>query len=186
MRNISLGTAWTKYIIPIPNASKLLQEKGMFRYSAGTQGTNGAGYTFWIDELKFEKLGTILPLQASIMNGANVTRTTFVGVEIPVTGAIATFNISNLRLAFIRLKLTFLTRPILVLYEFSCKFFIFDSTTGLLIDSYQLWQAYGDSAPQYPYLIQDESTGFIYCGQMAETTLSDSYWYLSLHAIVKE
>ena len=95
MTNISLGTAWTKYIIPIPNASKLVQEKGMFRYSAGTQGTNGMGYTFWIDELKFEKLGNILPLQASIMNGANVTRSTFVGVEIPVTGAIATFNMPN-------------------------------------------------------------------------------------------
>jgi hypothetical protein len=95
MTNISLGTAWTKYIIPIPNASKLVQEKGMFRYSAGTQGTNGAGYTFWIDELKFEKLGTILPLQASIMNGANVTRSTFVGVTSSITGVLATFNMPN-------------------------------------------------------------------------------------------
>lgn len=95
MTNISLGTAWTKYIIPIPNASKLLQEKGMFRYSAGTQGTNGAGYTFWIDELKFEKLGTILPLQASIMNGNNITRSTFVGVTSIITGALATFNMPN-------------------------------------------------------------------------------------------
>ena len=95
MTNISLGTAWTKYIIPIPDASKLLQEKGMFRYSAGTQGTNGAGYTFWIDELKFEKLGTILPLQASIMNGNNITRSTFVGVTSTITGALATFNMPN-------------------------------------------------------------------------------------------
>ncbi|WP_396180977.1 Ig-like domain-containing protein [Flavobacterium sp.] len=95
MTNISLGTAWTKYIIPIPNASKLLQEKGMFRYSAGTQGTNGFGYTFWIDELKFEKLGTILPLQASIMNGNNITRSTFVGVTSSITGVLATFNMPN-------------------------------------------------------------------------------------------
>ncbi len=95
MTNISLGTAWTKYIIPIPNASKLLQEKGMFRYSAGTQGTNGFGYTFWIDELKFEKLGTILPLQASIMNGNNITRSTFVGVTSSITGALATFNMPS-------------------------------------------------------------------------------------------
>ena len=108
MTNISLGTAWTKYIIPIPDASKLVQEKGMFRYSAGTQGTNGAGYTFWIDELKFEKLGTILPLQASIMNGANVTRTTFVGVEIPVTGAIATFNMPNGRNQSVNISPAFL------------------------------------------------------------------------------
>jgi hypothetical protein len=95
MTNISLGTAWTKYIIPIPNASKLLQEKGMLRYSAGTSGTNGLGYTFWIDELKFEKLGTILPLQASIMNGNNITRSTFVSVTSSITGALATFNMPN-------------------------------------------------------------------------------------------
>jgi hypothetical protein len=95
MTNISLGTAWTKYIIPIPDASKLLHEKGMFRYSAGSQGTNGAGYTFWIDELKFEKLGTILPLQASIMNGNNITRSTFVGVTSTISGVLTTFNMPN-------------------------------------------------------------------------------------------
>jgi hypothetical protein len=95
MTNISVSTAWTKYIIPIPDASKLLQERGMFRYSAGSQSTNGMGYTFWIDELKFEKLGTILPLSASIMNGTNVTRTTFVGVKSTVTGVISTFNMPN-------------------------------------------------------------------------------------------
>jgi hypothetical protein len=101
MRNISLGTAWTKYIIPIPDASKLVQEKGMFRYSAGTQGTNGAGYTFWIDELKFEKLGTILPLQASIMlvNDSDpdipVIRSTFVGVTSLVSNLRAKFNMPN-------------------------------------------------------------------------------------------
>lgn len=95
MTNVSVGTAWTKFIIPIPDASKLLQEKGMFRYAAGTQGTNGRGYTLWIDELKFEKLGTILPLQASIMNGTNVTRSTFVGVTSTVTGVITTFNMPN-------------------------------------------------------------------------------------------
>lgn len=95
MRNVSLGTAWAKYIIPIPDASKLLQERGMLRYSAGSQGTNGFGYTFWIDDLKFEKLGTILPLQASIMNGNNVVSSTFVGVTTSVTGIISSFNMPN-------------------------------------------------------------------------------------------
>ncbi|OYU83525.1 MAG: glycosyl hydrolase family 16 [Flavobacterium sp. BFFFF2] len=92
---VSVGTAWTKYIIPIPDASKLIQEKGMFRIAAGTQNTGGAGYSLWIDELKFEKLGTILPLNASIMNGANVTRTTFVGVTSVVNGVVANFNMPN-------------------------------------------------------------------------------------------
>lgn len=93
--NVSLSTAWTKYIIPIPDASKLLQERGMFRFSAGTQGTNGYGYTFWVDELKFEKLGTLLLSQVSIMNGLNVTRSAFVGVNNTISGISATFNMPN-------------------------------------------------------------------------------------------
>lgn len=93
--NVSLGTNWTKYIIPIPDASKLLVERGMFRYAAGTQGTNGFGYTFWVDELKFEKLGTIAHAQASIMNGNNVQETTFAGVDTSVQNVKVTFNMPN-------------------------------------------------------------------------------------------
>lgn len=93
--NVSLGTNWTKYIIPIPDASKLLEERGMFRYAAGTQGTNGSGYVFWIDELKFEKLGTIAHSQASIMNGDNVQETNFVGVTTNVQNIKVTFNMPN-------------------------------------------------------------------------------------------
>lgn len=93
--NVSLGTNWTKIIIPIPDASKLIQERGMFRYAAGTQGTNGFGYTFWVDEIKFEKLGTIAHEQASIMNGSNVQETTFVGVNSSIENAKVTFNMPN-------------------------------------------------------------------------------------------
>jgi hypothetical protein len=95
IKNISVGTNWQKVIIPIPDASKLVKERGMFRYAAGTDNTNGFGYTFWIDELKFEKLGTISPGQASIMNGNNVVRSTFVGVTTSVTGIIRSFNMPN-------------------------------------------------------------------------------------------
>jgi hypothetical protein len=93
MRNVSLGTTWTKFIIPIPDASKLVLEKGMFRYAANTVETNGKGYTFWIDELKFEKLGTIAHGQASIMNGNTTSQTTFVGVNSKVDNFVATFNL---------------------------------------------------------------------------------------------
>ena len=93
--NVSVGTNWTKVIIPIPDASKLLQERGMFRYAAGTQGTNGMAYTFWIDDLKFEKLGTIRTIGAAIMNGNNASVNTFVGVNSNITGIISTFNLPN-------------------------------------------------------------------------------------------
>lgn len=93
IRNVSVGTNWTKVIIPIPDASKLTQVRGMFRYAAGSQGTNGFGYTFWIDELKFEKLGTIANGQASIMNGSNVTENTFANVQSSVDNVRVTFNL---------------------------------------------------------------------------------------------
>lgn len=93
--NVSVGTNWSKVIIPIPDASKLIKERGMFRYAAGTQATNGMGYTFWIDDLKFEKLGTIRTIGASIMNGTNASVNTFVGVNSNVTGIISTFNLPN-------------------------------------------------------------------------------------------
>ncbi len=95
MRNVNITTNWVKYIIPIPDASKLVNERGMLRYAAGGTGTDKKGYTFWIDELRFEKLGTILPLQASIMNGETITRSTFVGVTSSITGVLATFNMPN-------------------------------------------------------------------------------------------
>ena len=69
IKGVSLGTAWVKYIIPIPDASKLAKERGMFRYAANTQGTKGKGFAFWVDELKFEKLGTIGNPRPKISNG---------------------------------------------------------------------------------------------------------------------
>ena len=95
MKDVSVGTQWTKYIIPIPDASKLLQERGMFRFAAGTNGTNGLGYTLWIDELRFEKLGTIAQPRPGIANGADLTLDTFTGVTIPIEGLQEKFNLSS-------------------------------------------------------------------------------------------
>lgn len=88
-----LSTVWKKYIIPIPDASKLKIEKGMFYFSEGPE--NGNGYTFWIDEVKFEKLGTIAHGQASILNGINKVETTFIGVNSTINGLLTTFNLPN-------------------------------------------------------------------------------------------
>jgi len=93
VRNMTLGTTWTKYIIPIPDASKLMLEKGMFRYAANTVGTNGNGYTFWIDELKFEKLGTIGQPRPSIANGIDKTVDSFTGVTIKISDLKESFNL---------------------------------------------------------------------------------------------
>ncbi len=93
--NVSVGTNWTKYIIPIPDPSKLTQERGLLRYAAGTQSTNGSGYILWIDELKFEKLGTIAQPRPSIVNGQDINVTSFIGVTSQVTELIQTFNLGT-------------------------------------------------------------------------------------------
>lgn len=93
LNGVSLSTVWKKYIIPIPDPSKLKKEKGMFYFSEGPE--NGNGYTFWIDEVKFEYLGTIAHAQARISNGQNTSVTTFSGVDTPVTGVSSVFNMPN-------------------------------------------------------------------------------------------
>jgi len=95
MIEVSLGTNWAKYVIPIPDPSKLVNERGLFRYAAGTQGTGGLGYTFWIDELKFENLGTIAQPRPAILNGANNAQQSFMGASFPITGLTQTFNLAS-------------------------------------------------------------------------------------------
>ncbi|NDP28101.1 MAG: glycosyl hydrolase family 16 [Flavobacterium sp.] len=88
-----LSTVWKKYIIPIPDPSKLKIEKGMLFLSEGPE--NGKGYTFWIDEVKFEKLGTVSNSQGSILTGADKVETSFIGVTRTIDGLISTFNLPN-------------------------------------------------------------------------------------------
>ncbi|MBD3581884.1 Ig-like domain-containing protein [Flavobacterium selenitireducens] len=88
-----ISTAWKKYIIPIPDAAKLTAEKGMFFISEGPE--NGAGYTFWIDEIRFEKLGTITPQQPQILSGQNLTQTSYAGVTTTIDGLVTAFNMPN-------------------------------------------------------------------------------------------
>lgn len=57
MKNVKIDSNWRKYIIPIPNSAKLTALQGLFYYAAGA--VNGSGYTLWIDDVKFEHIGTL-------------------------------------------------------------------------------------------------------------------------------
>jgi len=92
--NLVLDTGWKKYTIPIPDPSKLVREKGMFIYAAGPD-NNGEGFSFWIDELQFEKLGTIAQPQPAIFNGEDRVVNSFLDLQIPVTGLTQTFNLAS-------------------------------------------------------------------------------------------
>ncbi len=87
---LSISTSWKKYIIPIPDPSKLTAERGMFFYSVGP--IDGKGYSFWIDELKFENLGTIAHRQPMILEGKDIVQSAVNGLRFPVVGLGVTFN----------------------------------------------------------------------------------------------
>jgi hypothetical protein len=96
--NIAFTTRWTKFIIPIPDASQLIEERGMFIISAGGIGSipgQEVGYTFWLDEMKFEKLGTVAQPRSSIFNGEDKTETSFTGSKIAVSEISQTFNLGS-------------------------------------------------------------------------------------------
>lgn len=91
LSNVPVNTNWKKYYIPIPDPAQLTQERGMFFYSEGPE--NGLGYTFWIDEVKFEKLGTIAHPRASILDGQAQQISAETGDKLQIGGLTTTFNL---------------------------------------------------------------------------------------------
>lgn len=91
LTGLKVSNNWKKYYIPIPDPSKLTAEKGMFMFSEGPE--NDEGYTFWIDEVKFEKLETISHAKHKILNGDDITEISFVGITKPLDGLSSSFNI---------------------------------------------------------------------------------------------
>lgn len=93
MTNVSIGTNWQKITIPLPDALKLTKEKGMFWYSEGPE--NNLGYTFWIDNLKYEKLGTLAQQKATIFDGVDTNQQTAINAKIKIKGFTNTVNMAS-------------------------------------------------------------------------------------------
>lgn len=109
LAGLSVNTNWKKVIIPLPDASKLTAEKGLFYYSAGPE--NNKGYTFWIDEVRFENLGDLGTVVGVISGGQDqvndkaetgdkITITGFQAQATLPTGVNQLVNISNNYLTF--------------------------------------------------------------------------------------
>lgn len=82
--SLHISTNWRKYVIPIPDASKLTQESGMFWFVENPE--DGSGYTFWIDELQFEYLEGLIQPRPFISNGGTSNASVFVGQNFQVNG----------------------------------------------------------------------------------------------------
>lgn len=95
LNNVTLSTDWRKYTIPIPDASKLVQEKGVFAFSAGTGRTGGLGFTFWMDEIRFENSVIVAQPLTSIFGGENSTQTAYTDAVITTTGVTQTVTLGD-------------------------------------------------------------------------------------------
>lgn len=96
LNNLEVTTNWKKYVIPIPDASKLISETGLFWLAEGAsfEGDEG-GYVLWFDEVRFERLGTVAQPNPKIFNGNDVTEQSFEGSTLSMSGLTQTFNLES-------------------------------------------------------------------------------------------
>lgn len=91
--DLRLTTNWVKYVIPIPDASKLTSQQGLLWYSEGPE--DGDGYSFWLDEVTFENIPGLAQPRPAIMNGNVESQTSFIGSSTFVSGLQFTANQAN-------------------------------------------------------------------------------------------
>ncbi|NNL08537.1 MAG: glycosyl hydrolase family 16 [Croceitalea sp.] len=96
LNGLGVSTRWQKYVIPIPDASRLIAETGLFWLAEGASfdGDEG-GYTLWFDEIMFEKLGTVAQPSPAIFSGQDLSQQVFTGSNISITGLTQTFNLGS-------------------------------------------------------------------------------------------
>ena len=88
--DLTFTTHWQKFVVPIPLASKLRAEKGMFQFSVGAY--EKMGFYVWFDEIQFEKLGTIAHPRAVV---ASTTINAEAGEVLDAGVTAVTFNVNG-------------------------------------------------------------------------------------------
>lgn len=90
--NVQLDTDWTFVVVPIPDASKLIAERGLFTYAEAWETAHPEGHTIWFDEIKFASLGNIeAPVPVMQFNAVQ----TFVGATAPLSGTYTRFTMDG-------------------------------------------------------------------------------------------
>ena len=87
---LALTTTWKKYVLPIPLAAKLTRERGLFFFAEGPE--QGAGYEIWFDDIRYEKLGTIINPRPVL---PALTVTEEVGATRKLSGLRVTFDVAG-------------------------------------------------------------------------------------------
>lgn len=86
---VSLTSAWVKYYIPIPVASKLTAETGLFHFA---EGSGEGAYNIWIDDIQYENVNPII-LGTPTAAFATETITKAVGENFNPNGTVSTWAV---------------------------------------------------------------------------------------------
>jgi len=90
--NIPLTRDWTFVVVPVPDPSKLLSERGLFTLAEATEAALPDGYHIWFDEIRFAQMGNI-QIFRPIMTSGN--KDYFVGGTVTVSGTRTIFLIDG-------------------------------------------------------------------------------------------
>ena len=89
---VALTTTWTKYVLPIPLASRLTAEGGAFHYAMGS--TPQGAFTFWFDQIQYEKLpSTVLGAPSASIGSETLSKA--VGDTFAVDGLSVSFPVNG-------------------------------------------------------------------------------------------
>lgn len=89
-QNVALTTGWVKYIIPIPDPSKLTAIDGLFHFA---EGSDEGAYTIWFDDIKYENLAGVIGSPNPSFTSETITKT--VGQTFSVNGTTAIFPVNS-------------------------------------------------------------------------------------------
>lgn len=89
-KDAPITTTWTQLVIPIPLPAKLAAEDGLFFFAEAPE--NGQGYSLYLDEIKFETVGTITNPRPSMTSR---TVETFAGARVTIDGTKVVFNVGG-------------------------------------------------------------------------------------------
>lgn len=87
---VRLTTEWRKVVIPIPNPARLTAERGFFHFAESPE---PGGHTVWIDNVRFETLGTAIQNPRPAMNSETLGG--FVGGTVEVRNTRTRFDVDG-------------------------------------------------------------------------------------------
>ena len=101
---IPLTTTWTKFVLPIPLASKLTSVPGLFHFATGQD----AGLIIWIDDVQYEALGAAA-LGAPAPAIATETKPLEAGGTLSVAGMSVTYPANGANLTMVEVGRRYFT-----------------------------------------------------------------------------